>query len=76
MCGIIDQFYGDLRKEQIRPIIMQEHVLLQIESLLSNPSFKTVIAANELKLHGWVIDDATNTVYAYDVTDHSFAAIG
>ena len=74
--GIIDQFYGVLSKERLRPIIMQEHVLLQIESLLSNPSLKTLFADKELKFHGWVVDDETNTVYAYDAAEHSFAAIG
>ena len=51
-CGIIGQFYGDLTKERIRPIIMQEHVLLQIERLLTDPSLRTLFAEKELKRHG------------------------
>lgn len=73
--GIIDQFYGDLTPERIRPTIMQEHVLLQIETLLSNPTLSQLIADNNVKLHGWVVDDDTSRVFAYDASDRSFSAI-
>jgi hypothetical protein len=73
--GIIDQFYGDLTPERIRPTIMQEHVLLQIETLLSNPTLNALVADNDVKLHAWVVDDDTSRVFAYDASEHSFSAI-
>lgn len=70
---LVDQNYPRRSSEQRFKLMVFEHVLCQIENLLTHPFFATRVNQRELLMHGWVIDDATARVMSYCPKDSAFS---
>lgn len=53
-------------------ILMQEHVLRQIENLKTHPVVKKAIAENNLVLHAWIYQFETGDIVSFDVEEGQF----
>jgi carbonic anhydrase len=58
--------------EEIAKMIVYEHVVLQLENLLTYDVVKTALEEGRLEIHGWVYDLATGTIRGYDPENHQF----
>jgi carbonic anhydrase len=56
-------------------VMAQENVLVQLEHVKTHPAVAELLAAGEMKLHGWVYDMETGQVFAYDPASGQFAPL-
>jgi carbonic anhydrase len=57
-------------------VFLREHVLVQLEHLVSHEFVRRRLAAGALRLHGWLVDDATANVHAFDPRSGVFERLG
>jgi carbonic anhydrase len=51
------------------------NVIVQLENLRAHPSVAQALAANSIKLHGWVYDITSGNIRAYDEQWQQFAGL-
>jgi len=62
----VNDHYPELRGRDYVERLICEHTIFQLENLQSHPSIRRRLDANELKLHLWIVNDATARVLAFD----------
>lgn len=63
---ILEVKYADLEKEALLDVATMENVLVQLENLRTHPAVAAAMAAEKLKLHGWIYKMETGEVLAFD----------
>jgi carbonic anhydrase len=71
----VDEHYKAVSSEQRFTLMVCEHVLCQIENLLTHFSVADRVQRRATDLHGWVLDDATARVHRYGVAESAFLPI-
>ncbi len=56
-------------------LMICEHVLCQIENLLTHPFIVKRAFAKQISFHGWIIDDKTARVFAYSFEESAYVPI-
>lgn len=69
----LDEHVG---RERRRELAVQKVVLQQLLHLKSYPAISRRLAAGELRLHGWLYDDATSLVQTFDPQTGRFQTQG
>jgi len=54
--------------------MIYEHVLIQVENLLTHDFIQQLVLVEKLKLHAWVADDATARVEIFNPASGQFEA--
>jgi carbonic anhydrase len=70
---IMRERYLGLDGERLWEAAVQEHVLIQIEQLLTHPAVKTAVDKGQVRLQGWVHDEMEYRLYEFDPITHQFA---
>jgi carbonic anhydrase len=70
--GPVVRRYADLPAEALLAVLAQEQVLLQLQALTDSQLVSDRLADRRLKLYGWLIDDRTAKVFAYQVANGQF----
>jgi len=71
----VNETYPEVRGENRIELLIREHVLFQIENLLSDDFVHERIKSGEVKLHGWVVNDSTARIHSYAPKLHDFIPI-
>jgi len=72
---LVDQNYPATTDEQRLTLMICEHVLCQIENLMSHAFFKRRVRSGITSLHGWIIDDESARVMGYSPEESAFVPI-
>lgn len=72
---LVDQNYLPDTDEQRCALMICEHVLCQIENLMTHPFVSSRVRAGTTALHGWVVDDETARVIGYSPQESAFVPI-
>ncbi|MDR3646922.1 MAG: carbonic anhydrase [Candidatus Babeliales bacterium] len=72
---LVNQNYKDLDRESLSDILLQEHVLQQLENLKTYPIINEAIAENKLVLHAWIYKFEDGDIYAYNSQEGQFENI-
>lgn len=70
--SLIKLNYNETNKEHFLNILVQEHVLRQIENLKSYPVVIEAINNNNLSLHGWVYKFETGQIFSFNPHEGQF----
>jgi carbonic anhydrase len=69
---IMEQKYTDSNDEDLLKNTAKENVLVQLKNLETHPSVAAGLSNGKLKLHGWVYEFETGTIYSYDPDKQTF----
>lgn len=72
---LVKKNYDALDPQALLSVLMQEHVLKQMENLKTHPAVKKAIAENNLVLHAWIYRFETGEILAFDPDEGQFMAI-
>ena len=72
---LVDSNYSPKTATDRCMLMICEHVLCQIENLLTHPFIMKRVRAEQLSFHGWVIDDETARVFAYSFEESAYVPI-
>ena len=73
--NLVRQNYPDLNGSALTSILLQEHVLQQIENLKTHPAVTYATAHHELTLHAWVYEFEHGDIFAYNLHNGQFEQI-
>ncbi len=73
--GFIAQHYDDVFDIERFGLFLKEHVLLQLENLIEYHFVRSRLDDGRLKLHGWVFDEGTRRIRAYDALIGEFVSV-
>ncbi len=71
----IDKHYDDVFDMERFGLLLREHVLLQLESLIEYHFVRSRLNDGRMKLHGWVFDEGTRRIRAYDALVGDFVSV-
>lgn len=72
---LVDNNYApDTATERVTLMIC-EHVLCQVENLITHPCVMERVQARNTSFHGWVVDDQTARVFGYDAEESAFVPL-
>lgn len=72
---LVDRHYSPVNTEERCSLMICEHVLVQVENLLTHPFMRRRVKAADTACHAWVIDDDTARVFSYSPDDSAFMPI-
>jgi len=72
---LVDQNYTANTNEERCTLMICEHVLCQIENLLTHSFVADRVRTNATSLYGWVVDDDSARVMAYSPQESAFVPI-
>jgi len=67
--------YGHLRGDDLLTATAQENVLVQLEHLYTHPVVAAAMAADRIRVHGWMYKFETGEVFAYEARTGQFATL-
>ena len=73
--NLVNKNYQTLDRESLLDILLQEHVLQQIENLKTYPIINQAIAENKLSLHAWIYKFEEGDIYSYNSQEGQFENI-
>ena len=73
--SLVDRNYRQTTETQRITIIICEHVLCQVENLLTHKFALDRVLTGKTSFHAWVNDDETARVYGYNPDNSAFVAI-
>jgi len=73
--NLVNKNYQNLDKSSLMNILLQEHVLKQIENLKTYPFINQAIENNKIALHAWVYKFESGDIYSYNTQDGQFEKI-
>lgn len=73
---IVTENYKERSEAELLNICIQENVLAQLENLRTHPAVAARLARGALRLHAWVYKFESGEVFAYDVDEGQFKALG
>lgn len=68
----VKENYGDIKGATFHNILVQEHVLRQVEHLKTHPLVSEAIAKGNIILHAWVYQFETGEIYSYKSQEGQF----
>lgn len=68
----VDQHYKPVTSEQRVTLMVCEHVLCQIDNLLTHRFVADRVQRQVTDLHGWVLDEASARVHRYNIAESAF----
>lgn len=71
----VERHYGDVFDMERFGLFLREHVLLQLENLIEYHFVRSRIDDGRLKLHGWVFDEGTKRIRAFDALVGDFVSV-
>jgi len=72
---IISELYRERSATEQLNLAIQENVLHQIENLLTHPAVASAVAANKLRIFGWVYKFETGEVFNYNPHAQQFEKV-
>lgn len=72
MRELFDRLDGEYPESVVREIVIREHLLAQVENLMSHRFVRDRIQRRSLNLHAWLLDDESETVACYNPTTGCF----
>jgi len=72
---LIHKNYSDLTQHTLMSILLQEHVLQQIENLKTHPVVNAAIAEHKLTLHAWIYTFEHGDIFSYNTQNGQFELI-
>jgi carbonic anhydrase len=73
--NLVNKNYQNLDRESLLDILLQEHILQQIENLKTYPIINQAIADNKLSLHAWIYKFEDGDIYSYNSQEGQFENI-
>ena len=73
--SIVDQHYVTHSYEQRVRLMICEHVLCQVENLITHPFVMDRVRIGATSIHAWIMDDQTARVYGYHPVKNEFALL-
>ena len=68
----VRQRHGDVPDSEMLDRVIEENVVMQLESLAQHPSVREALDADEISLHGWVYSIGSGDVAVLDDQQQSF----
>lgn len=72
---LVKNNYQNLDKKSLLNILLQEHVLQQIENLKTYPIINEALSQNKLSLHAWIYKFEDGDIYSYNSQEGQFENI-
>jgi carbonic anhydrase len=72
---LVQQNYPDLDGDALTSVLLQEHVLQQIENLKTHPVVAQAILNQEITLHAWVYTFESGDIFSFNVQEGQFEII-
>jgi len=72
---LVDQSYAPDTFEQRLRLMICEHVLCQIDNLITHPFIAERVKTGTTSVHGWVVDDDSARVFGYSPSQSAFVPI-
>ena len=72
---LVNKSYQDLDSTSLGNILLQEHVLQQIENVKTHPAVNHAINQGALTLHAWIYRFEEGNIYSYNRHDGQFELI-
>ena len=73
--ALVDESYTTNNFDQRLTLMICEHVLCQIDNLLSHAFFAQRVEQGLTAVHGWVVDDPSARVFGYSHVESAFVPI-
>ncbi|MCC9608487.1 hypothetical protein LOC68_10025 [Blastopirellula sp. JC732] len=73
--SVVDQTYPTRLDHERQRLLICEHLLCQLENLLTHDFVLDRLETGELRLHGWLVDEMTARIRAYDAVHGRFVPI-
>jgi len=73
--GLVDRNYSPKSAAEHLGLVICEHVLCQIENMLTHPFIMKRVMTEQISFHGWVVDDQTARIFAYNLQQSAFVPI-
>ncbi|WP_442506728.1 carbonic anhydrase [Novipirellula sp. SH528] len=71
---VVESFYRCRSASERHTLMTCEHLLFQLENLLSHPFMRDKLRNGKVRLHGWVVDDNTARVLCFDPKSSQFVS--
>lgn len=71
----IQHKYPDAFEMEIYGLFLREHILLQLENLIEYASIKSRLEDGRLKIHGWLFDEGSRRLRAFDPLEGEFVSV-
>jgi len=71
----VAQRYATSTGNSLGSVLVQEHVLLQLEALAQVDGVARRLGEGRLKLYGWIVDEETARVYSFNVETGQFESL-
>ena len=72
---LVQKNYPELDQDSLADILLQEHVLQQIENLKTHPVVAKAVEENEITLHAWVYTFESGDIFSFNVQEGQFEVI-
>ncbi|MDG1809843.1 MAG: carbonic anhydrase [Pirellulaceae bacterium] len=72
---LVDNHYTPKSLSERRELLIFEHVLCQIENLLTHPFLEQRVRSGNTSMYGWVVDDESARIYGYRAEESAFVLI-
>lgn len=73
--SLVHKNYQDLDATSLDSILLQEHVLQQIENVKTHPAVNQAINHGSLTLHAWIYRFEEGNIYSFNLQDGQFELI-
>ncbi len=73
--ALVNKNYQNLDKNSLESILLQEHVLQQIENLKTHPTVMNAITNHGLTLHAWIYKFESGDIFSFNLQEGQFERI-
>lgn len=73
--ALVNKNYQDLDGTSFANVLLQEHVLQQIENVKTHPAVSRAIDQGKLTLHAWIYRFEEGNIYSFNLQDGQFELI-
>lgn len=73
--NLVRKNYPNREADSLKSVLLQEHVLQQIENLKTHPAVMHATAQHDLALHAWIYEFERGDISAYNLHDEQFERI-
>lgn len=71
----LEECYPGLSNSEFFDLLIREHILFQIENLLSHDWIRERVEEGQLRVYGWLVDDDSAQVHPYNPRTGQFAPV-
>jgi len=73
--NLVTHKYENAVHDDRMSLLVREHILIQLENLQSYDFIKARLQEGQLRLHGWIVDDETARIKAFDPSTGQFVPV-